>query len=314
MHASQSGLFPEVLPLSPYLGARWDVQLAEHCDDPDFVWKFKQHLNKHLIILIRGQEIEPAKFERFARNFGPLMDIKRPNTTAVHVPEASWIKVISNVTTEDGRMAGDGNCSAQTWHTDNAFWKVPCDTLLFHCRMSPKIPPKTYFKNMKRVYESLPDATKEKIANLQVMHYQYPNQSEMAVFLSGATYPVEERLKGNRHPLVRRHLSTNEPFLFLPARRDCIIDGMTPEQSVALLAELWAAVDASPAHIGIGLEPGDTVVWDNSALLHTRDGWDPAEGRIMWHISCHGEVPTPMFSPHVANRAVARDAVPVNDY
>lgn len=41
------------------------------------------------------------------------------------------------------------------------------------------------------------------------------------------------------------------------------------------------------------LQVGDFIVWDNRAALHRRDGWDPAEEHVLWHLVAEGEIPVP---------------------
>ena len=62
--------------------------------------------------------------------------------------------------------------------------------------------------------------------------------------------------------------------------------------------ELWEHVIAHEEELGVqhAMMPDDFLIWDNSATVHNREGWDESETRIMWHISAGGETPTP-FHP-----------------
>jgi taurine dioxygenase len=90
-------------------------------------------------------------------------------------------------------------------------------------------------------------------------------------------------------------MPTTAAVLYLPARRDSLVVGWSEADSRALLDELWSHVEQCPQFIRIALKPDDFVIWDNTALAHSREGWPPHEQRIMWHVSAEGECPTPRF-------------------
>ena len=282
-------------------GVEVDADLETQWQDADFIELMRRTLRDQRLILFHNQHLSPSTLTGFAGQFGPLLDIKRPGTGAVHIPDEFFIKVLSANLADDGRPLGDGNSSAQIWHSDSTPWECPPAYIAFHCLEAPDPPPHTYFLDMIRAYADLPEETKERINGLRVIHHQYPRQIEVKVAAEGPSLPLEERMTGRVHPLVRRHLGTHQPLLYLPTRRDSIVVGWTPEDSQQLLEELWAHVNASPHRISAGMRPGDVVIWDNTACVHSRDGWDPSLTRIMWHVSVQGEVPTPMHPAKTTN-------------
>src|SRR6185437_11386396 len=114
-------------------------------------------LKRHLLLFFPQQSIEPATLTAFAHHFGPLLDIRRKANPARHVPGHDMIKVISNITCSDGVPLGDGNASAQIWHSDSTTWEVPVGYIAFYCRIAPPNPPHTSFLDMIKVYETLPE-------------------------------------------------------------------------------------------------------------------------------------------------------------
>jgi taurine dioxygenase len=293
----------EITALTPDIGVDFSgVNLEQDAYDPGFVDELRRALNEHLLVRIRNQQISPGTMTSIAEHFGPLLDIRRASGNALHVPGHDMIKVISNQADPGtGRPLGDGNCSAQIWHSDSTTWEVPPGHIAFYCRVAPAPPPATRFLNMIKVYEALPEATKQRISSLKIMHHVFPRQIEVAIARDAPSLPVEERRVGRIHPLVRRHLPTNRPVLYLPVRRDSLVVGWTEADSRALLAELWEHTDASPFYVSAALEADDFVIWDNAATAHSRDGWPETAGRTMWHVSAEGEVPTPRFGRRAPN-------------
>ena len=289
-------------PLNDHLGVKLSGVDFEQCaPDREFIRLMKQLLDEHLLVFIPKQKIEPNTAENFVNNFGPLLDIKRAGNTAHHVPDAPWIKVISNGKAPDGIPYGDGNASAQIWHSDSTPWEAPVGHIAFYCRQTVNPAPKTGFKNMIKVYEALPQAMKDRIGALRVIHHFYPRQIEVKIHAEAPSMPLEDRKSGFAHPLVRRHMGSNKPFLYLPTRRDSIVQGWSEEESRALLEELWAFTNQCDFDFQVALMPDDFVIWDNRATVHNRDGWSEDQTRIMWHISSEGEIPTPLLTKRGVN-------------
>ena len=300
-----------------------DLDLEKSARDPEFVHWLKRLMDEHQVVFIPQQKISPETMEALPAATGQLAQIKRAGNTARHVPGFEWIKVISNGKAPDGVPYGDGNASAQIWHSDSTPWEVPVGHIAFYCRQTVQPVPKTYFKNMIKVYEALPAAMRERIDRLRVIHHFYPRQIEVKIHAEGESMPLEDRKTGFAHPLVRRHLATGKAFLYLPTRRDSIVVGMSEEESRALLTELWDFTNAAQFDIGVGLTRDDFVIWDNAACVHSRDGWSEDQTRIMWHVSAAGEVPTPMYPSATVNtiglseeeaRQLHKKAVAMSDY
>ena len=292
----------DLRPLSPHLGVGLGgLEFEQLADEESFVDLMKKLLDEHLLVFIPGQKIHPGTLERFTARFGPMLDIKRAGNVAHHVPHHEWIKVISNATAPDGIRYGDGNASAQIWHSDSTPWEAPVGHIAFYCRETPSTPPRTYFKNMIAVYEALPAETRERIARLRAIHHFYPRQIEIKIHAEGPSMPLEDRKLGTAHPLVRRHLGSGRPILYLPTRRDSIVVGMSEGESRALLEELWDFTNRADFDFSVALTPDDFVIWDNRACVHSRDGWSEEETRIMWHLSAEGEVPIPLHPRRTVN-------------
>lgn len=300
--ASQLDTSINIRNITPDIGVELTgLDLEAEARQPEFLELLKKLMREHLVVFVPKQQISAATAEFLPAQFGPLVDIKRAGNVAHHVPGYDWIKVISNGKAPDGVPYGDGNASEQIWHTDSTPWEAPVGYIGFYCRQTVDPVPKTYFKNMIKVYEALPEELKERVNTLRVIHHFYPRQIEVKIHREGESMSLEDRKLGFVHPLVRRHLPTGKPILYLPTRRDSLIEGLEEQQARELLEELWDFTDQVDYEFGVGLEPDDFVIWDNSACVHRREGWDEGQTRIMWHISAEGEVPTPMHTRRTVN-------------
>ncbi|MGE0387401.1 MAG: TauD/TfdA dioxygenase family protein [Gammaproteobacteria bacterium] len=300
-YRSWSGAFT-VRPANEHIGADVEgIELARAAGDRQVMHEIREALSRHLVLRIRRQALTPDEAVRFTEYFGPLMDVRRPSPPAVHVPGYPGIQVLSNGLDAQGRRLGDGNTSAQIWHSDSGQWEVPPGVVLFYCRTTADPAPATKFLNMIAVYAALPEHLKARIANLRARHHMYSQSVDVDVHRNGRSLPREQRAAGMPHPLVRRHLWTGQPILFLPTRRDSIIDGLADDEARALLTELWDFADAAPCQWSTALVPDDVVIWDNAASVHCREGWPAQQTRAMWHLLSEGEQPTPMFARRTVN-------------
>ena len=86
---------------------------------------------------------------------------------------------------------------------------------------------------------------------------------------------------GTFHPLVYLHPETSRPALYLGRRRNAYIDGLSLDDSNALLDEIWSQATRDSHTWRHQWRVGDLVLWDNRCTMHRRDAFDPSARRIM---------------------------------
>ena len=281
-------------PLCPHLGADVaDVDLAgiARSNDAAAVRELKDALDEFLVLRIAGQSLTPGDYVALAGLFGPLVNRKREdNPDAEHIPGYPDIKVITNAKADDGRKAGDGSASELMWHTDGSRQEEPQVYSLLYGRKAPATPPRTFWMNMVAVYEALPGPVKAEIAGRSAVHSVHNRSSEPQDVL-GSEVAVTERMVGPKHPLVRLHPATKRAALYLPIRRDAIVDGLSPERSADLLDRLWDSVGSAAYQWGDALGPDDLVIWDNRTTVHRREAFDERDERIVHYLAAGREAP-----------------------
>lgn len=282
--------------MSPHVGATIvDLDLAEVIEsgDTEILAAIEDALDRYIVVKLPRQKLTPHQIEKFGSHFGPLLNLKRKeNTAAQHIAGMEYLKVISNGETPDGRPLGDGSARPQDWHSDGAMKPLPATYTYFYGRVIPENPPVTYWMNMYRVYEALPDDLRARVKELSIIHHQYSAGNE---FPLPPSLPLEQRLQGAVHPIVRVHPKTGCPILYLPHRDDALVVGLSVEESFELVRTLRAfAAAASEFQWGSAMQVDDFVMWDNRSSLHRRDGWDSKESRVVWHLANEGERPVPL--------------------
>lgn len=236
----------------------------------------------HLVLRFRGQQhLSVQEHIRFSSYFGPLD--KRPQAaTQWHASTAELpleVAVISNLK-QEGKPIGALGDGEAVWHADMTYQPLPPKAALLLGREVPPSGGDTHFANMYAAYETLPVALQARIADLQCVHDASRNSAgELRLGFTANTDPRDT--VGALHPLVSVDAVTGRKSLYLGRRRNAYIQGLSLEDSEALLDTLWA--HASQAHLTWvqQWQPGDLVCWNNHVTLHRRDAFDPTARRYM---------------------------------
>lgn len=258
-----------------------------------------QALLDHLVIRIRGTDIDDAAFERFGAKFGtlkPSPDFTR--SRPVYLKDAPSVTIISNVT-EDGKPIGEHGDGELNWHTDLAFTEEPSRLTMLLAREVPPSGGNTSFANMYAAADALRPETRAFLEHpggrqegLKCKHQASHNAQGGARpgYRDIETDDVRE-MPGPIHPLLRTHPETGRKALFLGRRFGAYIPGLSLDRSEALLDELWS-VAALPENCWTQeWRVGDLVIWDNRCTMHRRDAFTGLGLRRMHRLTTLGERP-----------------------
>ena len=254
-----------------------------------------------LVLRFRDQPMDDAQHMAFTRQFGelefnPAKLLEKQygvnNETSGRRREMpAEISVISNIL-ENGKAIGGLGDGEAFWHTDSSFVDVPPAASLLR---SLEVPPQsaggsTYFLNCYTAYDTLPEATKQRIDGLTMIHAA--THSSGGVANRGfETVTDVSKVPGARQPMVRTHPETGKKALFLGRRINAYVIGLPVEESEALLDELWAHAVHEKFTWRQDWRVGDLIWWDNRCAMHRRDAFDPASRRLMHRTQLKGTRP-----------------------
>lgn len=269
----------EIKPSGAALGADVvGIDIKAGISDDDFKAIYRAW-NDHLVLRIRGQQLDDEALAEFSRRFGELDDApKRPENVPYH-PSRKEITVLSNIV-EGGKPIGGLGNSELVWHQDMSYNELPPKASLLYGIETPATGGDTSFYNLYAAYETLPEALKARIAGLSCKHDATRNSAGELRAGVAESYSNEDR-PGAVHPLVVRHGDTGRTALYLGRRPNAWIVGLSDADSDALLDELWAHINNGPHHWSQQWQPGDLVIWDNRCTLHRRGELDPSQRRLM---------------------------------
>jgi taurine dioxygenase len=267
-----------VQPTDSVLGARiLDVDLRA-LDSGTFAAIHRTWLD-YQVLLFRDQELTDEDLVAFSRRFGDLDEAPVQETGRRFVPGHPEIYVVSNVV-QDGVPIGSLGSGEAVWHTDMSYLPDPPKASALYALEVPPRGGDTSFCSMYAAWDQLPVRLQRRVERLRVKHdgtYNsggYPRQ--------GVTPTGDPRTApGTLHPLVCVHPETGRRALYLGRRRNAYIEGLPPDDSTALLDELWAEATRESLTWRHCWRAGDLVLWDNRCTMHRRDAFDPAARRVM---------------------------------
>jgi taurine dioxygenase len=270
-----------VRPLSPALGAEiGGVDLREELADRTFA-QIRDAWHRHLVILLREQELSEADEVRFAERFGPPAVIH----TKEYVRDHPAVMLISNIR-EDGKPIGALPDGEMQFHSDQCHQERPAMASLLYAIEVPSKGGNTLFANQYKAYETLPDAIKRRIDGRKALNaYDY----HTAAMKRGTQ--LAEGVPCYAHPVVRTHPATGRKALYVNRLMTVRIEDMREPESDKLLNLLFDHQEQREFVYEHVWRPGDLLMWDNRCVLHARTDFSPDERRLMRRVTILGEKP-----------------------
>jgi taurine dioxygenase len=255
---------------------------------PEIAAAIKEAWGEHLVLRFRGQRLSDDDLLRFSRQFGELD--WAPIAAANDAPEGrEYVMVVSNVV-ENGQAIGQLGAYEAIWHTDMSYVAEPPMASALYSLEVPQEGGDTGFCNMYLAYDTLAPELRRQVEGRLCRHDASRNSAgELRRGFVDA--PDPSQTVGAEHPIVRTHPITGRRALFLGRRRNAYIPGLPLAESEALLDALWAHATHEKFTWYQQWRRGDLILWDNRAVMHRRDAFDPATRRIMHRTQIKGDRP-----------------------
>jgi len=273
-----AGPLPRIVPTGAALGARVEGVDLRGLDTDAFAVISQAWLD-HQVLLFRDQSLTDADLLAFSRRFGDLDEAPIQESGRRFVEGHPEIYVVSNVV-EHGVPMGSLGAGEAVWHTDMSYLPDPPKASVLYAIEVPEHGGDTSFCSMSAAWAQLPDRLRQRAAGLRVKHDGTYNSG--GYVRQGVTPTGDPRTSpGTLHPLVSVHPETGRPGLYLGRRRNAYIEGLSLDESEALLDEIWAEATRASLTWTHQWRARDLVLWDNRCTMHRRDAFDPAARRVM---------------------------------
>ena len=249
----------------------------------------EQALYDHLVVVVRGQKLGYPELVALGTRFGELEPPGMSIIGKPYIDDYPDILVISNIV-ENGQPQGNLGAGEAAWHTDMSYREKPISFAILNAVELPPSGGNTYFANQYLAYETLSDELKKKLEGRMLIHDEtYNSAGQMRKGFKEVTDP--RQAPGAKHPIFRTHPVTGKKALYLGRRLNAYIIGLELEESEQVLNQLWAHASRPELAWGHEWQLGDVLIWDNRALIHRRDAFDPTTRRKLIRVQVKGDRP-----------------------
>jgi alpha-ketoglutarate-dependent 2,4-dichlorophenoxyacetate dioxygenase len=247
-------------------------------------------LDRHAVLVFRGQDLEPRQQIAFAQNLGPLyLGLRKIHQKKVHRYDEEAVSDISNVN-EDGSIAERDSLKMYTmlanqlWHSDGSFQRDAARYSTLHCVVNPPGGSVTEFADERAAYDALPDDFKKRLEGLRAEHFGL--HSRIALGYDGYSEEDRRKLPPVDWPVVRVHSGSGRKTLYIGAHTTRILE-MHLAEGKLLLAELLEHTTQREFVYRHDWRVGDLLIWDNRSTLHRGLRYELSERRELRRVSTY---------------------------
>lgn len=287
-----------ITPLSAEaLGAVVTGLDARKAQSGETIFRLKQALAEHLILIFKHQRLDDLQYLAFASYFGAIFRPSADNPVLATQPDTGTppdVIPVSNAVGQ-GDYTGHGELSP---HADHQWTPTPSFGSLLYAIELPQDGGQTTWYNTIKAYEALDDQTKQHIDQLQLITYNpfvraKSNKGSQGYGNSPLYRFKDQEILGHAypHPLVRTHPETGRKALWLNTRTEVELVNYDDQAGSKLIAELREHILKAEFRYEHQWQEGDIVFWDNQVTLHSRRPFPAEQRRLLKRISLAGGRP-----------------------
>lgn len=203
------------------------------------------------------------------------------------------------------------NVGNEFWHTDSSYRPISSKCAILSAVKVTEKGGETELADMRSGYADLKESIKHRISDLSAYHSnQYSQANDLGDFPPAVINSFNYHGEAYLRPLVKIHPETGIKNLFI-GRHAFGIQGLGRKESRELLNFLLAFVVSDKTRVfKHKWEVGDTLIWDNRALLHRAKAYDYSNPRVLTGTRVAGEAESELaYYPSDPKAQSGRDAL-----
>lgn len=214
------------------------------------------------VIVLKGQDVDDARFLHFLRRFGdPVFTVGE-----TPVPGFPDLNVVSNV--------GRDRPPRSTFHTDTSYVRNPPAYTALRAVKIPSRGGETLFTDQYAAYDTLPGEVRSRLDGRTITH-----------IMTGLDLNEDQETDQEttaQHPVFLVHPESGRTALYLSAPQRCAaVSGMAPELAAETVDFLFRHSTRPDNVYRHEWSEGDIVMWDNRCVLHRADHSGVIGDRVM---------------------------------
>lgn len=275
-----------VEPMAAGMGAEVvGVRLLDLCDEgfaelQDALWR-------HKMLFARDQKPSHEEHYAFSQRWGPF-GVDAYTKGVEGFPDLH--PLIKEADTSAKALFGGG------WHTDSPFLEKPPSVTILHAVDCPPFGGDTTWANCALAFRVLSPAYQEMLRPLKVhmsAAFNYATQEKLLGRAIGFADEEQHKagIKGQFHPLVRKHPVTGEEAIYVDENYSTGIEGMSTFEAKPILDFLVQHILQHAFTCRLRWQPGTMAMWDNRLTLHLGPNDYDGYRREMYRTTVEGEAP-----------------------
>lgn len=270
---------------------------ARKAQSGETIYRLKQALAEHLILIFKDQSLDDAQYLAFASYFGSIFRPSADNPVLATQQETGTppdVIPVSNAVGQ-GDYTGYGELHP---HADHQWTPQPSFGSLLYAIELPQDGGQTAWFNTIKAYDALDAKTQAEIDTLQLITYNPFIRAQNNSGTNGYGHTPHYRFKDQPiighaypHPLVRTHPESGRKALWLNTRSEVELVHYDDQAGSELIAKLREHLLKPEFRYEHHWQTGDIIFWDNQVTLHSRQPFPSDQRRLLKRISLAGSRP-----------------------
>ena len=253
-------------PVSEHIGAEVKgIDLSQPIRSEQYQ-DLNQALGRYGVLVFRDQDLPPALHVDFSARFGPLVGHLVSRFSVEGFPQVTYI---SNVRNDKGEMIG-ADRAGMIWHSDMSYFRRPMLGSLLYGVECPPEGANTEFASMYAAHDALPDALRDRLAQLRGVHDYAWHYSTYLTHRPPLTEAERAKAPPVTHPALRTHPVSRRRAVYLSEGLTRTIEGLPEEAGRQLVVEVSEFATQPQFVYSHAWRPRDLVFWDNRCTMHRR--------------------------------------------
>ena len=233
---------------------------------------------EHHVLAFPDQILSDDDQERFTVAFGGFGD----DPFIAPIPGRKHVIAVKRLAHETSPIF------AEAWHSDWSFQaRPPAGTCLYGITIPP-VGGDTLFANQHAALDAMPDDLRARLEGLMAIHSAKKAYAPEGSYGEGDVArrsmdirPSREAEATQIHPLIRAHPETGRLGLFSCLGYIIGIEGMSDEEALPLLLELYHWQGREQFHYRHRGQKNTLLMWDNRSVLHAATGGYDGHDRLL---------------------------------
>ncbi len=268
----------------PSIGAELTGATYEDLVKPEVFEQLVRNVHERQLVVVRAVELTPAQQIDLARRLGRPVPFVMSKYRHPEYPEL----MISSNEVRDNKPIGVARVG-NFWHQDSTFVADPAPFTMLHGVTVPSTSGHTLFASAESVYQRLPKAWQERLADAIGVHTVAKRLriGPEHVGLSAAEFKAhaEAAHPPVKHPMIRFDDVTGRPYLYGSREYMEGVVGLDPNET----EEFFSLVDSlitDPEHVYTHQwTTNDLLVWKTKTTYHAATAVEPGANRTVHRVS-----------------------------